>query len=220
MDDFEKNKEYLASIMRRLYSMKLTTTLGGNISMLLPDKTMLITPSGSDKSNISFNDVGRMALNGEIIGAQFIPSIESSMHIEIYNNRDDINVIIHAHPPYLSAFSATTAKINTKLTVETYALLGNVAYAEYAPMGTLDLATNVANSAKESNCILMRNHGAVTIGKTFVEAFDRMEVFENAARMSILTGINLKESFNPLSLKQCEIIDKTIINLKSKQKKY
>ena len=217
MDNFAEDRECVASAMRRLYGMKLTTTLGGNLSMRLADNTILITPSGTDKSQISSEDIGRMTLNGEVIGESFAPSIESSMHLEIYAKREDVKFIVHAHPPYLSAFSATTAIINSKLTVETYALLGSISYAAFAPMGTKELALNVANASIGSNCILMRNHGALTIGRTITEAFDRMEVFENAARMTILTGLNLSDYFNPLTEEQCEEIDQIIMGIKAKQ---
>ena len=217
MDNFVEDKECIASMMRRLYGMKLTTTLGGNLSMRLTDNTVIITPSGTDKSQISSEDVGRMTLDGKIIGKSFLPSIESSMHLEIYAKREDVKFIIHAHPPFLSAFSATTAKINSRLTVETYALLGSISYVAFASMGTKNLALNVANASVGSNCILMRNHGALTLGRTITEAFDRMEVFENAARMTILTGLNLSDYFNPLTEKQCGEIDQIITGLLVRQ---
>ena len=216
MDNIAEDRECVASVMRRLYDVKLTTTLGGNLSMRLPDNTILITPSGTDKSQIISEDIGRMTFDGEVIGENFVPSIESSMHLEIYAKREDVKFVIHAHPPYLSAFSATTAKINSKLTVETYALLGSVSYAAFASMGTRQLALNVAKASIGSNCILMRNHGALTVGRTVTEAFDRMEVFENAARMTILTGLNLSDYFNPLTKEQCEEIDQMVAGMQVK----
>ena len=35
-------------------------------------------------------------------------------------------------------------------------------------------------------CGLMENHGVITVGKTLLEAFDRLEVLEVAARHSLI----------------------------------
>ena len=193
--------------MRRLYRHKLTTTLGGNLSMLLPDGSMIITPSATDKGKMKGSDIGNMDLEGNIIGQNFKPTIESQMHINIYKARPDVKAIVHAHPVTACAFGASSAKINNTLIVESYVILGNIAYADYFPMGTVDLANAVADAAKNANCIIMKNHGALTVGSNILQAFDRLEVLENAAKMTILTEGFLNGTISPLNKLHLDALD-------------
>jgi len=67
-------------------------------------------------------------------------------------------------------------------------------------MGTQDLANVVAEQAKNSNLILLENHGIVALGKNLTEAFDKLEVLEFTAQMNFITnclgkpkGLNLEQ---------------------------
>lgn len=177
-------KEQIAYFMQRLYRQKLTTTSGGNISVRNGDM-VLITPSGLDKGAISGEQIGEMDMEGNIIGKTFKPSIESQMHLAVYRSRPDIRAIVHAHPVTGCSFAAAAVAINTRIGSESYAILGTPAYADYALMGTIDLADQVAAAATRSDCVIMKNHGILTVGKTLLEAFDRMEVLENAAIITL-----------------------------------
>jgi L-fuculose-phosphate aldolase len=203
-------KNDLAAFMRRLYRLKLTTTLGGNLSMLLPDGNMIITPSASDKGEMQGSEIGMMDLEGNIIGKPFTPSIETKMHILLYKTRPDIKAIVHAHPVTTCAFAATSTGIKYKLIVEAYVVLGKISYAKYCPMGTDELAEEVADAAKSANCVVMKNHGALTVGESLLQAFDRIEVLENAAQMTLMTGIDLKKFLRPLNKTQLKEIDKSM----------
>lgn len=196
--------------MRRLYRLKLTTTLGGNLSMRLPDGNIIITPSATDKGEMQGCDIGTMDMNGKIIGKKFTPSIETKMHLQLYKTRPDIQAVVHAHPTTVCAFAATSAGIDYKLIVESYVVLGRISYARYYPMGSKELADEVADAAKSANCIVMKNHGALTVGKSLLEAFDRMEVLENAAQMTLMTGLDLKKFYRPLNKSQIKEIDEAM----------
>jgi L-fuculose-phosphate aldolase len=182
----------VAYFMRRLYEQGLTTTSGGNISVRFSEDEILITPSASDKGRMKGSEIGIMGTNGKII-SKFKPSIESSMHLKIYEARPDIKAIVHAHPVVASTFAATNAQINCRLLAESYAVLGKPAYAPYRLMGTEGLAEVVAETAKSANCIIMKNHGALTVGKSLLEAFDRLEVLETCAKMTLISEGFLKK---------------------------
>jgi L-fuculose-phosphate aldolase len=186
MEKNEQLREELAYFMRRLYAQGLTTTSGGNLSIRCDSDSIFITPSASDKGRMKGCEIGRMDMNGEIMGEQFKPSIESRMHLEIFKARPDVNAIVHAHPTYASAFSASTAKINNRLLSESYAILGEIAYTGYHRMGSDNLASSVGEGIKKSDCLIMKNHGALAIGKTLLQAFDRLEVLERAAETTLV----------------------------------
>ncbi len=201
-----KCRETIAAFMRRLYERGLTTTSGGNLSMR-EGSVVCITPSASDKGAMAADEVGVADLDGKILGRPFKPSIETRMHLEIYKARPDVSAIVHAHPPMCSAFAATGASIDTSLLSESYAILGRVAYAPYRKMGSIELASAVASASLASNCVMMRNHGALAVGRSMLEAFDRLEVLEAAAKVNLLLLGPLKGQGRPLGPEELAAID-------------
>ncbi len=186
MDSTKACKKEIAYFMRRLYKRGLTTTTGGNISVLLPNKVLLITASQTDKARMKAHEVALVDMHGRQLSTSLKPSMETAMHIAIYKKRPDVRCIIHAHPPLATAFAAAHQTINTALTGEGRALLGQPALAPYALMGSSELARNVADLAAYTHVVLMANHGVITLGKSLMEAFERMEVLENNARTDLL----------------------------------
>ena len=183
--EYLSERNDIARFMRRLYRQKLTTTSGGNISMRVGEDVVAITPSALDKARTRADQVGLIRMDGTNLTPRLKPSIETQMHRSIYAARSDVQAIVHAHPVTASAFTATSTPINGRLLAESYAILGEIVMAPYARMGTDRLAQLVAEAAKKSDCILMRNHGVVTLGKSLLQAFDRIEVLEAAAQMTL-----------------------------------
>ncbi len=180
-----KEREELAYFMRRLYAQKLTTTSGGNLSMKIDENHIIITPSSFDKARLSAEQIGLMTLDGENLTPHLTPSIESSMHRAIYKTRNDISAIVHAHPVTASTFAAMDMNIDITLTAEAFYVLKEIDYSPYALMGTDSLAEIVAKSLENCNISVMKNHGITTVGNSILQAFDRLEVLEGAAIMTI-----------------------------------
>ena len=173
--------------MARCYARGLTTATGGNISMRM-GKTMLITPSGKDKSSLSADDIAEVRISD---GANLTPSqrlsIESDMHRRIYLARPDAGAVVHSHPLFASLFSASGEEIDTAIIAEDWYLLDKVAKVPYALMGTEALAEAAAAYAADHDALLLENHGAIAVGRTLIEAFDRLECLEQAAKLTYLS---------------------------------
>ena len=192
--------------MRRLYKHGLTTTSGGNISLRLTNDIIVITPSATDKGRMRWKEVGLMNIFGENLTPDLKPSIESEMHLSIYKRKKDIKAIVHAHPVCASAFTAMKSKINTSLTAEARAILGNPVIVPYALMGTPELATVVADHAAHCDILLLENHGILTTGSSLLQAFDKIEVLESAAKMTLIAEMTRNKS--PLTKERVKQIDK------------
>ena len=113
-ENYKKERKEIAMFMRRLYRQGLTTTSGGNISLKISEDIILITPSATDKGRMRWNEVGILNIKGENLIPALKPSIETEMHLSIYRKNKDVKAIVHAHPVFASAFTATKFKINTK----------------------------------------------------------------------------------------------------------
>ncbi len=205
-EKYKPERKEVARFMRRLYEHRLTTTSGGNISLRVSDDLIVITPSATDKGRMRWREVGLMNIFGENLTPELKPSIESEMHLAIYKRNNDVKAIVHAHPVTATAFTATKSRINTTLTAEARAILGDPVLVPYALMGTVDLASVAADHVLYSDILLLENHGILTTGSTLLQAFDKIEVLENAARMTLIVELTRKKS--PLTKDRIQQIDK------------
>ena len=203
---FKKERKEVASFMRRLYDHGLTTTSGGNISLRISQEIVLITPSATDKGKMRWREVGIMSVLGENLTPSLKPSIESEMHLSIYRKKKEVTAIVHAHPVVASSFTAMKCNIDTTLTAEAAAILGTPLMVPYALMGSADLAAIVSENVMKSDILLLENHGILTTGSNLLQAFDKLEVLENAAKMSLIVELTKKKS--PLSKSRILEIEK------------
>ena len=183
----KSEREHVAYFMRRLYRQFLTTTSGGNISCRTADGNIAITASRTDKCEQSWETVGILTSEGKSLTPELKLSIESGLHLAIYAARPDVSAIVHAHPVTATFFCTTDVPINMHLTAEAYAVAGEIVRIPYALMGTQELAKLVAEKMKDCDCGLMANHGVITVGKSLLSAFDKIELLENAAKQTLMS---------------------------------
>jgi L-fuculose-phosphate aldolase len=146
-----------------------------------------------------------MSLPGENLTPDLKPSIEYALHINIYKKNKDINAIVHAHPVFASSFTAMKLTINTSLTAEARAICGEPRFVPYAIMGSAELADIAAQNATDADILLLENHGILTTGTSVLSAFDKLEVLENAARMTLITEITGKKKIlSPSRLREID----------------
>jgi L-fuculose-phosphate aldolase len=180
---FEKERNRVAQTMRRLYERGLTTSVGGNVSLRNPDGYIFITASQCDKSCIDENKIVVLDKNFENLTSELKPSMETEMHVKIYEKRPDISAIVHAHPVFATTFAVSDTKLDTFITEESGYILGEVAMADHKAPGSGDLARVCSEALEKSNAGLMKNHGAITLGKNLSEAYARMETLEFTAKV-------------------------------------
>jgi len=178
-------RDELVATMQRIYRYKMTTTSGGNLSILDPSGDIWITPSRVDKGNLQPTDVVCVHADGSSTGLH-PPSSELPFHREIYRRRPDIKAIVHAHPGALVAFSICRQLPDTRMQAHVHSVCGRAAIAPYACPGTAELGEKIADTfAQGADCVLLENHGVVVGGRDLHDAFQRFETFEFAGQTSI-----------------------------------
>jgi L-fuculose-phosphate aldolase len=179
-------REQLVQIMDRIYRNRLTTTSGGNLSVLDDNGDLWITPSAVDKGNLASRDIMCIQVDGQISGPHKASS-EYPFHQTIYQIRPDVGAIVHAHTPMLVSYSIARKVPNTRIIPQAHHVCGEVGYAPYALPGSWKLGESIANTfAKGFQVVLLENHGAVTAGPDLLTAFQRLETLEFCARTEIL----------------------------------
>lgn len=186
-----KEADNIAYFMQRLYRQKLTTTLGGNISLRL-GKEILITPSQVDKDRLTAEDIILIDENGKIKKAIHPASMETQMHLAVYKNRPDVKAIIHAHPFWASLFALSDLKPVNNISDEAFFMVKRMAFCEYQTMGTKELANEAGKKSKKADVLILKNHGILTCGKNLTECMEKMEVINNLAHYACLASGKIK----------------------------
>jgi len=176
----------VAFFLRRLYERHLTTTSGGNVSCRCEEDRFAITPGRLDKACVVPEQVAVLTLSGTNETPDIVPSSEWFMHALIYRRLPSVNAIVHGHPTTASAFACSDMPIRRDLMCETYALLDPLVKVPYARSGSEELALRVAEAAVDSSCLLLQNHGVLTTGDDLLQAFTRLELVEEAARVTLV----------------------------------
>ena len=194
-------RDQIIIIIKKIYQDGLTTTSGGNISIIDDSGDVWITPSAVDKGTLHNSDIIQIKKDGTFIG-KHKPSSEYPFHLAIYKCRPDIKAIVHAHPPGLVSFSIVRQIPNTNILPQAKIICGPIGYTSYALPGSKRLGEIVAQEFSEGvNAIIMENHGTVVGGEDLMEAFQRFENLESCAR----TIINGKIIGEPIYLKDEQI---------------
>ena len=177
--------DQLVMFMQRIYDRGLTTTSGGNLSIMDDDGNIWITPASVDKGSLTRNDIVCVKPDGTIEGIHK-PSSEFPFHASVYKMRPDLKAVLHAHPPALVAFSIARKLPSLDLIPTVRKTCPEMAIATYAVPGSDELGRNIgAEFAKGVDIVLLENHG-VCIGATdMFTAFMRFETLDYSANLEL-----------------------------------
>lgn len=193
--------DQLVMMMNRIYNYGMTTTSGGNLSILDENGDVWITPGSVDKGSLTRKDMVCIKKDGTIEGIHK-PSSEYPFHLQVYKTRSDIKAVLHAHPPALVAFSIVRQIPNTKLIPNAYIGCGKIAMAEYGLPGSQELGDKIAKEFEDGcDIAVLENHGVVVGSESLFEAFKTFENLDFCARLQIDASI----IGTPKSLKEEEI---------------
>lgn len=159
-----------------------TPGYSGNFSARYGDK-ILITTSGSSNGYLSEEDLVLMDFEGNSLEEGKKPSSEKMLHVEFYNQRPDVNYIIHVHPVFLSTFACCKIALDEPIMAENVFYFGQIPLAEYGLPGSMDLVEKTAKYFKDYDAVLMANHGFVVGDKTIKDAYLKLELAESYAQV-------------------------------------
>ncbi|MDI9433917.1 MAG: class II aldolase/adducin family protein [Planctomycetota bacterium] len=178
-------RDELVLTMQRIYRYKMTTTSGGNLSILDENGDIWITPTGVDKGTLTANDIMCVRADGRVEGLHR-PSSEYPFHKAIYAIRPDLKAIVHAHPMALVAFSIAHKVPDTRLFHQAWRSNGTVAFAPYGVPGSEDLGRKIAQKYAEGfDSVILENHGVCCGGQNLQEAFGKFETLEMCCKVLI-----------------------------------
>ncbi|MGI6199782.1 MAG: class II aldolase/adducin family protein [Christensenellales bacterium] len=177
--------DQLITMMDRIYRNALTTTSGGNLSVMDEQGDIWITPSSIDKGTLTRRDIIQVKPDGTCIGPH-VPSVELPFHAHIYQLCPDVRAVVHTHSPALVAFSLARKSPDTRLLADVFARCGQPPMTLYEVPGSTALGDRISAAFEQgARSVMLENHGVVCGGRDLAEAFMRFEALEYAARMEM-----------------------------------
>ena len=160
----------------------------GHISIRVPgDPThFFMKPHSFGFDEITMDNIVICNLEGEKVGGAGRKHSEVYIHSEIYKSRPDVNSVIHAHPTYSVAFSATGKNLQP-ISQPSVAFADGLPYFDEAIdlIRTPALGLGVAKALGQCKAVLMRNHGVSVVGSTVEEATILLIMLENACQIQL-----------------------------------
>ena len=173
----------VAAVARRVHAAGWAANHDGNVSVRVGRDRFLITPTATSKAEIAESMLVLVDGSGKVVEGTRKPPGETELHLAAYRARPDVDAVLHAHPPFATAFGVARVPLEPICLPEAVVSLGFVPLAPFA-MPRTPLATEaVSRCAAEADAILLPGNGAITLGPDVALAYLRMELVEHLAKI-------------------------------------
>jgi L-fuculose-phosphate aldolase len=179
----------VVQVCQRLYQRGLVAGTDGNVSVRVSSNQLLATPAGMSKGFLQADDLVVCDMQGQQLQGKHRLTTEIKIHLAAYAQREDVCAVVHAHPPYATAFAVANKTMDERIMPEAYITVGKVALAAYGTPSTQELEESIRPAVAEHDAILLANHGAMTFGRDVTGAYHRMEALEQLAHISALAQL-------------------------------
>src|SRR4051794_15891309 len=181
-----KLREEMCEVGRRVYAKGFAAANDGNISYRLDENRVLCTPTRVSKGFMKPDDLCIVDMEGKQISGNRKRSSEILLHLSILKARPDALSCVHCHPPHATAFAVAHEPIPKCTMPEFEVFLGEVAITPYETPGTQAFADSVLPYCKDTDTIILANHGTITYGKDLEDAYFKTEIIDAYCRILIL----------------------------------
>lgn len=175
----------LCDFVQRGYKQRLLISSQGTFSARLDDEHFLITPAGVDRAAIEPEQIVLVGPDGVEEGKR--ASRSTPLHAAIYKAHPSIQAVAMATPVNATAFAVSSMGLDTRTIPESYIFLRDV---EVVPFATTygDAKAFADRCRPDFPVSLLAHDGAMVLGKSLLDAFDRLEVLEATAEALINSG--------------------------------
>lgn len=178
-------KKQICEIGKRIYNKGMVAANDGNISVKIGENEYLCTPTGVSKGFMTPEYICKVDKMGNVLQANgtFKPSSEIKMHMRVYEEREDVKSVVHAHPMYATGFAIAGIPLDQPIMPEAIIGLGEVPIAPYGTPSTMEIPDAVSKFLQDYDAVLLENHGALTYGDSLLGAYHKMEAVEFYAQL-------------------------------------
>ena len=204
-DSYVIERAAIAATAREMDRLGLVSGSSGNVSMRHAERgLMAITPMGVPYTELADSDVVVVDSELEPVEGDLAPSSESLLHLGIYARRPDAGAVIHTHSVFSSVAAVTGRAIPPIVDEMVVYVGGDIRVSAYAFPGSEDLAEKVCAALQDRSAAIIRNHGAVGVGRTLKEALRVCSLIERVAKIHAYASITGEVGELPADVVECE----------------
>ncbi len=161
----------------------------GHISMRLPDNPALffMKPHSVGLDELTMENILTIDLDGNVVAGTSRRHSEVFIHSEIFKARPDVQSVVHTHPPYSVALSASGRPLKcygqpSALFFEALGVYSDTVALIRSPA----TGKGVAAALGPHRAVLLKNHGVAVVGASVEEAVINVIMLENAAQVQMI----------------------------------
>jgi L-fuculose-phosphate aldolase len=182
--DLQSIMSELIEVGKNVVIRGLAVGSGGNLSFRAPGTDIFfITGTGTQLDQLTPSSFAQVNLDGEHLDG-IKPSSEFRVHLESYKTRPDIDVCIHLHPQASVLTAALDLPIRF-LTIDHVYYVRKVTRIPWIRSGTQEIADATASAVKDSNVLILENHGCVVLASTVQLGYARVLNLEEASELTL-----------------------------------
>jgi len=175
----------LVDYSRAMHAAGWVANHDGNLSARLPAGDRFVcTPTAFSKADVGLDDLLTVGPDGARLAGPHKPFSELAMHLSVYRARPGVGAVVHAHPPFATAFGAAGRSLPHPFLPEAVVSLG-------AEVPTVPLTAPgkpavdaLAAFIERVDAVLVAGNGVFAWGPDVETAYLRLELVEHMARVA------------------------------------
>lgn len=204
-------REDLAAAYRLIALFGMTDLVFTHLSVRLPGEghRFLVNPYGLLFEEITASALVTVDAEGEPAQATSWPVNPAGfvIHSAVHRERPDAACVMHTHTVAGMAVAAQAGGLLplNQISIEFHGEVGIHAYEGIAADDNLSERERLVRDLGDAHCLILRNHGLLTVGQTVAEAFYWMFYLEQSCRIQIAA----QSSGVPLSMPPEAVVART-----------
>lgn len=163
----------------------LVVASGGNLSVRVSSETFLVTRTGAWFGHLCDDDIVLIDAEGHHSDDSAAPSSEWRLHARTYQQRIDVNAVVHVHPQFLVMLDAMKRKVRL-VAMDHLVYVGKINRVGFFYNGSELLAEEAAHASVDADAVVLAYHGCSCLGDSLEMAYRRAVYLEQAAKMTYL----------------------------------
>lgn len=191
----------------------------GNVTLRF-EGNLLATPTAVGKADIVAEMILDLDMEGKKLQGIGKPFSEVKLHLAAYRCRDDVNAVVHAHPPFSMARGLVGGDFEINVPEAVVSIGDAIPVVPYAFPGAPENDRIIADALAKGDLLMMPGNGVLAVGRDIKEAFLRMELLEHLLKIDYYTKSMGTPMTLPAADKQKLLEKRASIGLGPKQVNY
>jgi L-fuculose-phosphate aldolase len=190
----KKMRKQLKKVAKSLGKRGLTSGVRSSVSQRLDPDRYQVTPQGIYLRKTKKKMVVTVDGAGHPIYQRYgwRPSNDLPLHLAAYQARGDVNSIIHAHPPYLSALGLVVDELDSSKLPDSLQILGSKVQVDNLDPEIGETSVSLINALINGNVVLLPKDGVLIVGRSLDDAYAQLDQMEHEAQVyTIARAANL-----------------------------